>query len=443
MPTAAKLEAVRRLLGAAPDATLRTLGVALSSAYDLGDVRELIEREQRVRNLYSAIFAPLLPLCTPRQYAIAGVRLSAEALRQVFRALRARHADEIELAADALERWEPMFDPPPVEFDELCVAGARLIEQDAVAGVEGEEGRELAIFLRLSPMARQAVARLTDWIGKPNEERTAVLRLIFRDAVAVTEDAAPRLIEVMLASLAEPWQILRPISLLTERAGDRYLAASEMGAFGERLLEAVEVRLDALRTFDLRGGAPAARVAAQGVAEANAILSEFEQSIGLSRDGPWGKRIAAARTAMATLIESRLREAERAVELALPMQAVRITGRMTRPAPKVAAPPDPRLVEPARALLVLLGETRQAAATGGFGALRTQVAETLCDRLEVYADELIHLLNSGEAPDADIARTYLELAAEFLEVTENDKAAQIVRRRAAVAGSGAPSQDVA
>ena len=85
--------------------------------------------------------------------------------------------------------------------------------------------------------------------------------------------------------------------------------------------------------------------------------------------------------------------------------------------------------------------------TGGFGALRSQVADGLSDWLEVYADELVHLLNAGEAPDAEVAREYLEIAAQFLSHAENDKAAKIVRRRAAVAGTGSggidPSQEVA
>ena len=306
---------------------------------------------------------------------------------------------------------------------------------------------DLADYLRLCPFARVALARLGDWLGKANEERAAVLRLIFRDAAEVQGDSAPRLMEMLLGHVPEAAQILRPISLITERAGDRYLASSELAGFGERLLDRAEEHVGLLTAFLPADGPDAARRAAQNANAAGAILAEIEQAIELAQDGPWGRRVLDARKSMSAMIESRLRECQKAVEMALPMQSVRITGRMTRPSPKVSAAPDPRFVEPARALMVLLGETRQAANSGGFGALRSQVAEALSDWLEVYADELVHLVNAGEAPDPAVAQEYLELAADFLSSAENDKAAQIVRRRAAVAGCGSgqaePSQDVA
>ena len=436
MPTAAKLEAVRRVIAAAPDAALQTLALALGAGgSDMHEVRELIEQEQADRRFFAIAFAPLLTMTAPRPVGIPGPVVSMPRLRAVWRDLHAACPAEIRAGLADLEYWNPAYDPPLPVMDELCAVGARLLEE------QGDDA--LGLWLRLTPMARQAQGRLTDWLGRATDERIAVLRLIFKDATGVTEDAAPRLMEMVMAMLAEPWQVLRPIALLTDHAGDRYLAASELAGFGERMLDRVDEAIERLRSFDLRGGAAAAREAAHDVHIANAILDEFETSVELSREGPWGKRIAAARKSIAGMIESRLREVEAAVQAALPMQSVRITGRMTRPAPKVGVAPDDRHVQPARALLTLLGETRQAANTGGFGALRTQLAEEVGGWLEIYADELIHLVNGGEAPDQAVAHAYLDIAAEFLELLDNRKAAQVVRRRAAVAGIGAPSQDVA
>jgi len=448
MPTAAKLEAVRRLIAVAPDAALRSLSAALTeTGPDLYEVRTLIADEQAARTLRDAVLSPILPLLAPRADGLPAPCFSAAVVREAWRRVQETRTDEVHAAHRDIDLWDPQLDPTPRTFDALALAVAAAVEADASAGFVGADGgasaRELAIYLKLTPLARKALLRLNEWLGRATEERAAVLRLIFKDATEVAPDSAPRLMTLIQAHLPEAWLILRPISLLTERAGDRYLASSELACFGEQLLTEVERRVGALRAFDLRGGAQAAREAAAHVALASAILAELEHSVDLARDGPWGRRAAAARTAMAAMIESRLREAQKMVEQALPMQAVRLTGRMTRPAPRVDAPPDPRLVEPARALLTLLGETRQAAASGGFGALRSQVAETLSDWLEVYADELVHLLNAGEARDPGVAHQYLEIAAEFLSCAENDKAAQIVRRRAAVAGAGQPSQDVA
>jgi len=447
MATAAKLEAIRALVGAAPDAVLSSLAMALSGGGpDLGQVEALVTQEQAARRLRGVVFAPILPLFSAREDGVRAPRFPRELMKDLWRALTAAEPKALEAAARQLREWDG--NPPAPEcLDTLCLAAADLCEAGAGGQFQGQDAgasaRELTIYLRLSPFARPALARLGDWLGKATEERAAVLRLLFKDAAEVCDDSAPRMMEMLLGHLPEASLVLRPIALITERAGDRYLASSELASFGERLIEQVEARVERLRGFDLRGGAPAAMVAAADVQAAGALLTEIEHSVDLARDGPWGKRIAAARKSMAAMIESRLRECQKAVEAALPMQAVRLTGRMTRPSPKVSTPPDPRHVEPAKALMLLLGETRQAANTGGFGALRTQVAEGLSDWLEVYADELVHLINAGEAPDVALAHAYLELAADFLAQAENEKAAQIVRRRAAVAGAGSPSQDVA
>lgn len=438
MATAAKLEAIRALVGACPDAVLSSLAMALSGGGpDLEQIEEMVSQEQAVRRLRGVVFAPVLPLFSAREDGVRAPRFSRDLLKAVWQRLMETQPDALDAAAREAADWDAGHEAAPASLDNLCTEAARLCED------LGPEARDLVPYLQLSPLARQALARLGDWLGKATDERAAVLRLIFKDATEVCDDSAPRLMEIILGHLPDATLIMRPIALITERAGDRYLASSEMASFGERLIEFAESRVERLRGFDLRGGAPAALAAAHDVQTVGQVLTEIEHSVDLARDGPWGKRVAAARKAVASMIESRLRECQKTVEQALPMQAVRLTGRMTRPSPKVSQPPDPRYVEPAKALMLLLGETRQAANTGGFGALRAQVAESLSDWLEVYADELVHLLNAGEAPNPDIARAYLELAADFLGQAENDKAAQIVRRRAAVAGSGGPSQDVA
>jgi len=127
----------------------------------------------------------------------------------------------------------------------------------------------------------------------------------------------------------------------------------------------------------------------------------------------------------------------------LPLQTVRISGRMTRPAPKLGAEPDTLSVERARALVIFLDKVRGAASAGGYGALRNAVAEKIAERLNVYADEALHAVNAGETPDQDRALRYIEIAAEFLGYAEDPKAAQFIRRRMAVSGGIETSQDVA
>ena len=71
---------------------------------------------------------------------------------------------------------------------------------------------------------------------------------------------------------------------------------------------------------------------------------------------------------------------------------------------------------------------------GGFGAVRTRVAEALDTRIDTYVEDLLEQLHSGEAEaEDDDLRRRLEAAAGLLAMVRDPSAAQIVRRRMAAA----------
>ncbi len=454
-PTSAQLGAVRMLIETAPDHALRSLHAALVGADSgpMARIRSMIETEQAARRLRDAVFSPLLPLFGP-QGSLGGPRFPKRVSAVLWSELQRRDAALFETARAADEDRYP-DEPIPPAFDQLCARAAAHLRETPETFFRGEDGarfrgedgarsaEQLAAFFDLAAVARALLARLPEWLGKTSEDRTAQLKLLFMDAVGIAVDATPRLLELTLAHVPEPSKILRLVAAITDHAGDRYLASSELASFGERLLADVDARVAAVKTFDASGGAAAAQAAADHVNHAGAMLSEIEEDIELSRDGPWGARVAAARKALAAGVELRLRDVESQVAHALPLQTVRISGRMSRPAPKLGAEPDALAVERARALVVFLDKVRAAASAGGYGALRNAVAEKIGERLNVYADEALHAINSGEAPDRDRALRYVEIAAEFLGYAEGPKAAQSIRRRAAVSGGIETSQDVA
>jgi hypothetical protein len=111
------------------------------------------------------------------------------------------------------------------------------------------------------------------------------------------------------------------------------------------------------------------------------------------------------------------------------MEKVRIAGSMTRPAPKVGEPPNPALVETARAGLILLAAVRNTATALGCGSLRTKVAEATAARIDNYAEEALQMLNDDGPPGHAV--TFAELAADFLGLARDPDAARLVRRRIA------------
>ncbi len=79
-------------------------------------------------------------------------------------------------------------------------------------------------------------------------------------------------------------------------------------------------------------------------------------------------------------------------------------------------------------------EVRISADRFGFGALWNKTAEALTSRLDIYIEDLLEKLRAGEeGEELERVRLYLDVAAEFMGLASDDKAAQIVRRRMAAA----------
>jgi len=172
---------------------------------------------------------------------------------------------------------------------------------------------------------------------------------------------------------------------------------------------------------------------AASVHYATVVIGEFSQWLTIKRDGPWGSRLTAQKRNLALATESRLKEVEPAVNAALPTQPMRYAARVVRGAPKLSPELDAEAIRKAQGLLGFLYETRTSASYGGFGALRTKVIESLDPRIDQYAEDLLEQLHGGSGEDQDRLRAYLEVAAEFLGLVRDPKAADIIRRRTAVA----------
>jgi DNA polymerase III delta prime subunit len=76
---------------------------------------------------------------------------------------------------------------------------------------------------------------------------------------------------------------------------------------------------------------------------------------------------------------------------------------------------------------------RSSAPAGGFASARTKVLEGLEHRLDSYVEDVLAEIHADDGVDHDRARAFLEIAAELCGLIRDEKAAQIVRRRAAVA----------
>ena len=441
----ARMGAVRRLIEQVPDAAIRTLETALAQGArgdsSLTLVQGIVGAELLDRRTRAAVFAPLLPLCEAPRDALPRQAFPRNAPALTWRALKVVAPEEVSDAQRAFALLRGEEETPDV-FDELCrraAAGVRagdepfqpLIQQ--LRGQSDQAVKQFADSLGLVPLARLALARLPAWVRTLSNDHAAAIRLAFRDAAAVGEDAGPPFMEILFGHMEEPYEVLRLISLVMDRPSDRYLAASELASFGERLLGDLDRRIEDVKRLDTARGLEGGVALAGSVQAATAIIHEFEQWLAINREGPWGARLVAQKRALAMAVEARLREVEAAVGAALPFQPGRPGAKKGRGAPRLSADPDPAAVVKAQALLAFLCESRSSASYGGFGAVRSKVIETLDPRIDNYAEDMLDLLHhAGDVPP-DRIRAFLDIAAEFLGLVRDPKSAKIIRRRAAVA----------
>jgi len=439
------LELIRTLIQRAPDKAVRELEAALGGDMGgtaLSGVRSMVDAEVLDRMARDVVLAPLKPMFGSRADGLDQLTFPRTALPALWRAMKAAHPDEAAAAAAVagLRAEEGVF---PEIYDTLCaLAGAALRERataDYAALAEQLESTspggsdQMAGCLELTRLARPAVARLAEWLQRMTEERAATVRLAYKDAVEIAHDGGPRLFEILFSNLSEPWMVLRLITAVMVRPVDNYVSASELAIFGERLLADIDRRLEIIREFNLDGGVEAGKAAAAHIRLIGQEIDEFERSLNLGREGPWGARLNKAKGALAKTVEGLLKKTAEVLAAALPMAPVRIGGRIARHAAKLDVPPDPGAIARARSILTLIDQVRSAAVNGGYNSLRLKTIEEIEARLGSQVEELLDALHNGGAEEIPNARLYLEEVADLMGRVRDDKAAQIVRRRAAAA----------
>ena len=432
------------LVSASPDELVRTLEHAISAdgaGGPLSAIGAMVEAEAAERAVRFAVLAPLAPMF---RVAASDGRPAwpRMALKGLWAALAADAPAEMGEAGDTYHYLEP-DDPTPELFDQLCLRAADGLEageSDGYAAViaacetaRSGSAAELILCLRMAPVVRPIVARLADWLLRMTEERRAMARLAYRDASALADGAGPLLFEMLEAHMRQPATILRIISAVMDHPAERYLAGSELARFGERALVDIERHLDRLRAMKPGAGVEAARDGGVAVQKAIEAIGELEQSVQMSRDGPWGQRLTKLKQAIATTVESRLREIDDAVAHALPVQKIRYSAKLVRTAPKLVDPPDDPSIAWAMGLLTFSDVVRPCASDGGFGSVRGKVLENLGKRIDQYVEDVLEQIRLGEVEDDERAREFLGVAANLLALARDDRSAAIVRRRAAAA----------
>ncbi|MFN4296120.1 MAG: hypothetical protein ACK4FB_04710 [Brevundimonas sp.] len=445
----ASRNAISAMLEAAPDSALGKLSVALRSTPGAKAdwIRKRTVAEINARRMRAIAFGPLIALFRKRADGVRGMNFPSPILNGLWRAVSARQPLLLEQAEDMTVGGGEIS---PRLLDQLCLSAAAVLRDEPGAiwpGLDARTAQNLAACFDLAPMARAAMPMLDLWTGRPDADSAASLRLMMRDTTRISEDAAPRMLEILFANIREAPLILRVISRVSGVSGEeRFLAESELADFGERLFEQVEETADDLDQFHPARNVPEeARVIADRLTRASDLMAQMELSLAFTHEGAWGARFHVLKQRMGRALENLMGLCPRMVDKALPMERVRIHGAMSRMAPVMDARTDGPLVQQARAAMTVLGMSKAAANVLGCAGQRTQVCETLEKRLSQYGDELIEALNAGEGPDESQMTALAVLCAEFLVQADAEVPARTLRRRlaAATGATAAPSPQIA
>jgi hypothetical protein len=450
-----KLEIVRTLVETAPDKVVAGLHQALAEASGdtaLASVRRLVETEAGDRQVRNVALLPIAPMCVGDGRDPQRLTFPASIMGLLWRGLKLQAPSVVRAAELALYDYRPGVTGTE-HFDRLVRIAAKalrsgeieefrsVVELCEAARPGGSEA--LLSCLELAPVVRSVAHKLTDWSAHQTEDATIGSRLAYKDAVAIAPDGGPRFFQMLAAQLPHDWMILRIISAVMERPTERYLADSELGVFGERMLEEIEDALKKIARLDVDGGSPAAVAAAHLVDKVTTLANELETFVSLSREHGWGHTLIKHRKALAAIVEGRLRDCDKCFHQSLPSGRARLK-RIRRSIPRLSLPPDMAAVRRCETLLVFVGEVRHSANYGGFAAARSKLLEQLGDELDHYVEELLDLLKTGEAENEAHAHAFMAIAADFARLIRDEKAAELVRRRAAAAvAPAAPEPRVA
>ena len=438
--TAAHRIALAALIGRCPETVLKSVSAAVAALPGgrAAELRIMLAEEMRDRARRAMVLAPIARMFQPRPDGIVSMTFPAPVLPRLWRAA-------IEREPNLLPRLDEDGPDAVMVANRYCLSAAAavrdrpaLIWPEDLAPAQRAQGlTDLAWSLDLAHLARRALPSIRIWLNRPDGDQLAELRLLVKDCSEIHPDGASRLLEMLFSQLDEAVLVLRIITRTSGVAGRKgFLSESELADFVDRLLDGVDERAARLAAWRPDGGSGEVDTVMADLDWCAGVLAELDVTLTLDPDSEWGRRVRDNKGKVAGWLSGLLRTADKAVDKALPLTRVQTSGRMTRMAPMLEAAARGEAADTALSLLRLVGATRGAAATFGSEAARKTLVEALTERLSDYADQVLVLVNDGEAGDERHALRLVSIAARYLELIEAKDAARTVRRRAAVAGNG-------
>jgi hypothetical protein len=186
--------------------------------------------------------------------------------------------------------------------------------------------------------------------------------------------------------------------------------------------------VEAINDLHLEEGASAGLAGASAAKAIIGITTEFEEYIVLSKNGPWGRRIARIKRDLTVACEKLIFQVELLLPRALPTAAATQNQKTVNRSPNMQVPPDPVASARLEAVLTFLLAIRPTASASGVGVLRSRIITETQEFLQYYANGTVDLLKDF-SQDQQAVRDRVHAIAQYVALVQDETAAEQLRRR--------------
>ena len=392
---------------------------------------ELRERKRKLR-----VLGPLLPMFRARRDDVQALTFPPVVLDRLWAAARTAEPE-------LLTRLDGGEAEAALVAERLGIAAANAVRDrpdDIWPDAYLEALENLILCLDLLAVARRATAGLEGWLKRPDEEQLAALRLVLRDAEAISPEGPRALLDILFAHMDDAVLVLRLLPHLSGAAASvSLMSGSEFGVFVDRLVAAMQMRAGRINTFRPGRNMAGLEAVMDDLDWCATVLAEMDVVLDPEPYSEWGQVMRKTRQSVGGTLSNLIAASGSAVEAGLPMTRTPLAGRMTRRTPRLDAETTPG-PDAAGPLLKFVAGLRKTAPVFGCEAERQRLVEALTIRLSDYADEALTLVNNGDVADKPGALKQIKRAATWLALIEAKDVARSVRRRVAVADGVAPAE---
>lgn len=295
-----------------------------------------------------------------------------------------------------------------------------------------DDAVEIAAVLSIAPSMLKLQKVLPKSIDNFDETMVSDVKELYEETCASSPAEALYIAFAVMSRLTDPSQILRLVRKIAHQRNDMIISRSDLAVFGEVLLAEMEVIAETADTR--RPGHTDLDLLLDDVRRFARLSKGFTAEIDLRRNGEWGQRLLRARGRVSAAISQEMSRFETELVRALPFHQIGQYGRGGPMKPDLAKAPDrARASRTAACLRFINGVTPICEPLGAQSHCRS-VRQQVETYLAAYEDRLLEDIRTATGTARGNAEEFLEVAAGFHEALDEERQAEVLRRRGQVAG---------